>query len=332
MAIVTGTPESPSTGASPRPITIPNDRTRQDRIYRTVARGAGLTSFGLLLAIGVFLLLHGLPALHRMGWRYFTTSGYDTQGKHPHFGVLAPMVGTVEVAVIAVVLGVPVALAAALFLTEYAPPRARRALIAVVDLGAAVPSIIYGLWALKEFEPEITGFCGWMVHHLSFIPIFRAGNPPYNGSFFVAGVVVGIMIVPIVVSVAREVFSLAPPGEREAALALGATRAQMIRAVVLPFGRGGLIGAIMLGLGRALGETIAVAIVLGGSFVVSLHILQHGGTTVAALIATEFGTGGSLGTADLVMAGCVLFAFTMIVNLVASAIINRSRSGKGVEL
>lgn len=330
--MVTGVPDSPTTGVLPRPIVIPNDRTRGDRVYRGVARAAGFLSFALLLLIGIFLLIHGLPALHVMGLRYFTTSGYDTGTRHPHFGVLASMYGTITVALIALVVGVPIAVAAALFLTEYAPGRSRRVLVAVVDLGAAIPSIIYGLWALHELQPEMTGFCGWMVRHLSFIPIFKASNPPYNGSFFIAGVVVGVMIVPIVVSVAREVFSLAPPGEREGALALGATRAQMIRTVVLPFGRGGLIGAVMLGLGRALGETIAVAIILGGSFVLSPHILQHGGTTVASLIAVEFGTGGSLGTSDLIMSGCVLFVFTMIVNLIASAVINRSRSGKGVEL
>ncbi len=140
------------------------------------------------------------------------------------------------------------------------------------------------------------------------------------------------MIVPIVASVSREVFSLAPPGEKEGALALGATRSQMIRTVVLPFGRGGMIGASMLGLGRALGETIAVYVILGLSFSISPHILEHGGTSVASFIAGEFGAGGKLGTADLLMLGFVLFTFTLIVNLLASMIVNRSRSGAGVEL
>jgi phosphate transport system permease protein len=132
--------------------------------------------------------------------------------------------------------------------------------------------------------------------------------------------------------VSREVFSLAPPGEREGALALGATRSQMIRNVVIPFGRGGMIGASMLGLGRALGETILVYVLLGNDFVISPHIMEHGGSSVAAFIATEFGSGGKLGTADLLMLGFVLFVFTLIVNLLASMIVNRSRSGKGVEL
>jgi phosphate transport system permease protein len=319
-------------GDGPRPITVPNDRSTEDRVYRAVARGAGFVSFIILVLIGLFLFWKGLPALEGRGVSYFTTSGYQYTGAHPKYGVLAPMFGTITIALISIVVGVPTAIGCALFLSEYAPIRIRRALVALVDLGAAIPSIIYGIWALHEFQPQIAGVCGWIENHLSFIPIFKANNPPYTGSFFIGGLVVGLMIVPIVTSVSREVFSLTPPGEREGALALGATKAQMIRSVVLPFGRGGLIGASMLGLGRALGETIAVAVILGGSFVVSDQILEHGGTTVAAMIALEFGTGGKLGTAELLMAGFVLFVFTLIVNLAASAIVNRSRSGQGVEL
>jgi phosphate transport system permease protein len=297
-----------------------------------VARGAGFLSFAILFLIGFFLLVKGLPALRIAKLSYFTTSGYNTVGKHVHFGALAQMYGTVIVSLIAVVVGVPIAIGAALYITECAPLRSRRALIAMIDLGAAVPSIIYGLWALHVFQPEVTGISGWMTRHLSFIPLFKGTSPPYNSSFFIAGLIVGLMIIPIVTSVSREVFSLTPPGEREGALALGATRAQMIRAVVLPFGRGGLIGASMLGLGRALGETIAVAVILGQEFVVSPHILDHGGSTVASFIAVEFGTGGTLGTSDLLLLGFVLFVFTLVINLIASAVVNRSRSGAGVEL
>jgi phosphate transport system permease protein len=323
---------TPNTASAPRPIAIPNDRLPEDRIFRAVARAAGFAAFIILFLIGFFLLLRGLPALRAMGPKYFTTSGYNTIHKPYHFGALAQMYGTVVIAIIAVIVGVPIAIGTALFLTEYAPIRSRRAFIAMVDLGAAIPSIIFGLWALHELQPQITGTTTWMAHHLSFIPIFKANNPPFNGSFFIAGLVVGLMIVPIVASVSREVFSLAPPGEREGALALGATKSQMIRTVVLPFGRGGIIGASMLGLGRALGETIAVYVILGLDFVISPHILEHGGTSVASFIAAEFGAGGKLGTSDLLMLGFVLFCFTLVVNLLASLIVNRSRSGKGVEL
>ncbi|HTU37579.1 MAG TPA: phosphate ABC transporter permease subunit PstC [Acidimicrobiales bacterium] len=329
----TDTLASPAVGhAVPRPITVPNDRSKEDRIFRAVARAAGFTAFAILFLIGFFLLWRGLPALRAMGFRYFTTSGYSTLHKPYHFGALAQMYGTIVTSLVAVIFGVPVAIGTALFINEYAPIQAKRALIAMVDLGAAIPSIIFGLWALHQFQPEITGTTSWMVRHLSFIPLFSASTPPFNGSFFIAGLIVGLMIVPIVASVSREVFSLAPPGEREGALALGATKSQMIRTVVLPFGRGGIIGASMLGLGRALGETIAVYVLLGLDFVISPHILEHGGTTVASFIAAEFGAGGKLGTDDLLMLGFVLFTFTLIVNLIASLIVNRSRSGKGVEL
>jgi phosphate transport system permease protein len=286
----------------------------------------------LLFFIGLFLLLRGLPALHVMGWRFFTSSGYQTLGSHPLFGVLASLYGSVVVALVALVVGVPIALCTSLFLSEYAPAWSRRTLIALVDLAAAVPSVIYGLWGFFELQPNMVGFSTWVSRHLGFIPIFKVVSPPVTASLFIAGVVVGIMIVPIIASITREVFSLAPPGEREGALALGASRSQMIRSVVLPFGRGGMIGAIMLGLGRALGETIAVAIILGETFAISPHILQHGGSTIAALIAIHFPAGGPHGIADLLLCGFVLFLLTMLINLVASAVVNRSRSGAGVEL
>jgi phosphate transport system permease protein len=225
-----------------------------------------------------------------------------------------------------------VAIGVALFLSEYAPTWSRRSLIAVVDLAAAIPSIIYGLWAVFELQDNVVGFSTWLSRHLSFIPFFKVNSPPLNASIFLAGLVVGLMIVPIVASISREVFSLAPAGEREAALALGASRWQMIRTVVLPFGRGGMIGALMLGLGRALEETIAVSIILGGTFTLSAHILQHGGSTISQLIAVNFGSGGKLGLHDLLLCGFVLFVLTLIINLAASAIVNRSRSGAGVDL
>ena len=178
----------------------------------------------------------------------------------------------------------------------------------------------------------MVGFSTWLSHHAAFIPFFKVSSPPLNASIFIAGLVVGIMIVPIVASISREVFSLAPAGEREAALALGASRWQMIRTVVLPFARGGIIGAVMLGLGRALEETIAVSIILGGS-------LQGVHPDPAArrfddLAAHrhELRLRGPLGLHDLLLCGFVLFLLTLVINLAASAIVNRSRSGNGVDL
>jgi phosphate transport system permease protein len=312
------------------PIVIRTDRRADDRVFRGVVRAAGFGSLVLLFLIGLFLLLRGLPALHVMGWRFFSHSGFPNRGAM--FGVLASLYGSVVVALVALVVGVPIALTTSLFLSEYAPTWSRRSLIALVDLAAAVPSVIYGLWGVFELQPNMVGFSTWLSRHLGFIPIFKVVSPPVTASLFIAGVVVGIMIVPIIASITREVFSLAPPGEREGALALGASRSQMIRSVVLPFGRGGMVGAVMLGLGRALGETIAVAIILGETWSISPHILQHGGSTIASLIAIHFPSGGPIGIADVLLCGFVLFLLTMVINLFASAVVNRSRSGAGVEL
>jgi len=332
MSIDVDLPRPQSVDGVPQPITLSAEFSMADRIYR---RGVWLVAMGVLLLlflIGFFLLRGGLPALRVAGLDFFTHSGFQTLGKHPNYGVLASLVGTIEVAGVAMLVGAPVAIGTALFLSEYAPQWSRRSLIAMIDLAAAIPSIIFGLWAVFELQPNVVGFSTWLSRHAAFIPFFKVVSPPLNASIFIAGLVVGLMIVPIVASISREVFSLAPPGEREAALALGASRWQMIRTVVLPFGRGGMIGAVMLGLGRALEETIAVSIILGGSFAYSAHILQHGGSTISQLIAVNFGSGGKLGLQDLLLCGFVLFVLTLIINLAASAIVNRSRSGAGVDL
>jgi phosphate transport system permease protein len=322
------TPDQPL----PQPLVLPEDVSTEDKIFRFGVRGAATGVLILLFLIGFFLFYQGFPAFSKIGFKFFSQSGFQTIGKHPVYGVLASLVGTIEVAAVAVLVGAPVAIATAIFLSEYAPLWSRRTLIAIVDLAAAIPSIIYGLWAVFELSDNVVGFSTWLSRHLSFFPFFKVTSPPLNASIFIAGLVVGLMIVPIIASITREVFSLAPAGEREAALALGASRWQMIRAVVIPFGRGGMIGAIMLGLGRALEETIAVAIILGGSYTISAHILQHGGSTISQLIAINFGTGGKLGVQTLLFCGFVLFVLTMVINLIASSIVNRSRSGAGVDL
>jgi phosphate transport system permease protein len=316
----------------PEPIAVTRDYSIPDRIFRRGVQAAGIGVLALLVAIGFFLFNKGYPAFRVAGFHFFTRSGFQTLGSHPSFGVLASIVGTLEVASVAILVGTPVAIATAIFLSDYAPLWSRRSLIAMIDLAAAIPSIIFGLWAVFELQPNVVGFSTWLSRHVSFIPFFKIVSPPLNASLFIAGLVVGIMIVPVIASICREVFSLAPVGEREAALALGASRWQMIRSVVLPFGRGGMVGAVMLGLGRALEETIAVAIILGLSFSASPHILQHGGTTISQLIAVKFGSGGTLGTQDLLFCGFVLFVITMVINLAASAIVNRSRSGAGIDL
>ena len=200
-------------GRSPRqPAVVRNDRRKGDRVFRGVARGTGYGTLVILILIGLFLLIEGFPAFHVAGWSFFTSSGFQTIGKTKHFGVEASLYGTVVVALIALAVGTPVAIATALFLTEYTPKGLRPYLIAGVDLAAAIPSVIYGLWAIFELQPNVVGISGWLARHVSWIPIFKVATPKVNASLFIAGLVVGIMIVPIVASVTREVFSLTPAG------------------------------------------------------------------------------------------------------------------------
>jgi phosphate transport system permease protein len=200
-------------------------------------------------------------------------------------------------------------------------------LISTIDLMAAVPSIIYGLWGFYVLQPFIAPISKWLSVHMKFIPIFRVtpGTSVFTGSYLIAGVLVAIMIMPIVTSISREIFSLTPTGEREGAMALGATRARVIGDVVLPFAKGGMVGAVMLGLGRALGEAIAVEVILSITFGTSIQ-LNSSGVTIAALIANRFGAGGTYGFSSLLACGFVLFVFTLIVNLIASTIVSRSRA------
>ena len=318
----------------PRPISLNTRRSTEDRLFRGVTRGAGYFSFVILFLIGFFLFWRALPAFRFMGLSFFSTTGFVTSGPHPQFGVASALYGSVTIAVIAVFFAVPVSVGAALFINEYAPRSLlgffpfKGLLTSMVDLMAAVPSVIYGLWGFFVLQPHMTGISKWLSVHLSWIPIFQVppGTVVFTSSYFIAGTLVAIMIMPIVTSITREIISLTPPGEREGAMALGATRARVIRDVILPFARGGMIGAVMLGLGRALGEAVAVSIILSLVFGISPQILHSGGNSIAALIAARFGSGGSaLGLSALLACGFVLFVFTLLINLAASAIVSRSK-------
>lgn len=311
----------------------PVDRT----LYRGGVKTVAFSTLVILFLIGLFLGWKGFPAFQSQGWHFFTNTGFQPQATKsgpPVFGIRAALEGTIVTSVFAMILGVPVALSAALFISEYAPERVKAFATALIDLLAAVPSVIYGLWGFLYLSPHMVGVAQWLSVHVSFIPIFHSDSktPIFTSSQFITGTVLGLMVVPIVASISREVFSLTPPAEREGALALGASKATVIRRVVLPFARGGLIGAIMLGLGRAMGEAIAVAIILSLSFTNPYHILQVGGATIASLIATHWGADGKLGEAGLLEAGFCLFVFTLVVNTAASWIVNRSRSAAAVEL
>jgi phosphate transport system permease protein len=315
----------------PRPVRAQPGRL--DRVYRGVASAAGLLTFALMGLVAFFLLTRGRPAFETMGWRFFTTSQWLPDSSNPTFGVAALLYGTFVVAVIANVLAVPVSVATALYIVEYAPRRFRASLTALVDLLAAVPSLIFGIWGLLYLTPKMFGLGRWLDTWLGPILFpFDADGDTYAGSLFIAGVVVAVMAVPIMTSVCREVFSQAPRVECEGALALGGTRWGMIRAVVLPFGRGGIIGGSMLAVGRALGETIAIALVLRPSTRIVTRILDEGGSTVASHIALTFPEASDFGVRALLAAGLTLFAVTLVVNMAASAVVARSRSGAGVEL
>lgn len=318
----------------PRPIVRrPNPTDRF--VYRGGVKAVALLTLVILGLIGVFLLLKGLPAFRSQGIHFFTNTGWQTEATRTgqaSFGIRNALIGTAVTSLFAMIIGVPVALAAALFISEYAPQRLKAPATSLIDLLAAVPSVIYGLWGFLFLSPHMVGVARFLSAHLSFVPFFSVNTPLLTSSQFIAGTVLGLMVVPIVASISREVFSLTPIAEREAALALGASRATVIRRVILPFARGGLIGAVMLGLGRAMGEAIAVAIILSLTFTNPTHILEVGGETIASLIAVRNGSGGQLGLAGLFAAGLALFVFTLLINTVASIIVKRSRSAATVEL
>jgi phosphate transport system permease protein len=304
-------------------------------IFRGGSRLVALSTLLVLFLIGFFLLYRGLPAFRSQGLHFFTNTGFQTQPTAtgpPVFGIGTALVGTIVTSVFAMIIGVPVAIAAALFISEFAPERLKAPATSLIDLLAAVPSVIYGIWGFIFLSPHMIGVARWMSVHLGFVPFFHVTTPLFTSSQFIAGTVLGLMVVPVIASISREVFSLTPMAEREGALALGASRATVVRRVVLPFARGGVIGAIMLGLGRAMGEAIAVAIILSLSFTNPIHILQVGGATIASLIAIRFGSGGQLGLPALLAAGFSLFVFTLIINSGASWIVKRSRSAAAVEL
>ena len=324
------TPGPPSAASDDRPRTIVASVSLGDKIFRNFLRVAGLTVLIITGLILVFLLLRSFTALHAVGFRFFTTSSWFISTNQ--FGIAAILPFTVLIAFIALIIAVPVGVATALFISEYAPPRLRRGLIAMIDLMAAIPSIIVALFALYFVMPRIIGFCAWLSHHLGFIPVLHNPLPnfpaSYVGSTFIAGVLVSVMVIPIITSLSRQVFSQAPPGEREAAYALGSTKWGMIRTVVLPYGRAGVVGASMLGLGRALGETIVVSFVLTPPlFEFNWHVLESGGNSVTFMIAIHLLEAGSKEISALMLAGLVLFAMTLVVNTIAAIIINRSRSG-----
>jgi phosphate transport system permease protein len=306
-----------------------------DRTFRGISGTGGSLVLVLEILIGVFLAYSAWPALRKAGWSFLTTQSWNAEGGA--FGIAAVVVGTALIGLVAVVVAVPLALGTSLYISEYAPKPVQRLLVSLLDLMAAVPSVVFGLWGSYLLQWRILPVSRWINDWFYWVPLFQVNgiqrsNPltsldAYSASTFIAGIVVGLMITPIIGSIMREAFGQAPAGEREGAYALGSTRWAMIRAVVLPFGRGAMVGGTMLGLGRALGETMAVLLIISPVYQIQPHILQSGTSSVSSLIALEFSESDHFGISALMAAGLALFAITLLVNLAAAQIVARSRSG-----
>lgn len=295
----------------------------------------GLSSLVILGLIALFLGYRGFEVLRQEGIGFITHADWsittDDAGNvtESHFGLSAMLVGTILCALVAVVIALPISVFSALFLNFYAPGWLKKFLVAIIDMMAAFPSILFGIWGFLVLMPSVEYWAKLIHRYLGWIPVFDLQVPVYTRSPFVAGVVLAIMIIPIITSVSREVFSQAPLDRIQAAYALGATRWAMIKAVVIPHGRSGVIGGAMLGLGRAMGETVAVFTVLNIVFQVNWHVLLGAGGNVASLIILKFGDASPYEIKALMAAGLVLFLLTLVVNAGANAIVKRTgKSGR----
>jgi phosphate ABC transporter permease protein PstC len=302
-------------------LTLPLRARLPDQALRRILTALGV---GILLLIGYFfvrLIVEAEPALSKFGVLGFTfDNNWDVS--RSIYGALPLLVGTLVTSVIALLIGVPVAVATAVYLTELCPRRLRGLLTVLLELLAAVPSVVYGLWGVFVLIPNLKGVEGWFGRTFDWVPF--VGPDVAGPNYFIAGLILAIMILPIVSAISREVIATVPVAQKEAALALGATRWEMFRMAVLPYSRAGISGAAMLGLGRAVGETIAVTLVIGNAPQIG-HTIFAQGYTLAAVIANEFGEAANneLHRAALIAAGLVLFVLTLVVNMAARALVRR---------
>jgi len=292
-----------------------------DKVFSTASMAAGILILVTLFAVALFLLLQAIPA--------FTADPAEVSGGKGFFSYIWPIViGTIIAAAIAIVLATPVGLGVALFISHYAPRRLAAPLGYVIDLLAAIPSVIYGIWGYLVLAPVLVPGYEWLNENLGFIPLFGGPVSQTGKTMLTAGIVLAVMVLPIITSLSREIFLQTPGLHEEASLALGATRWEMIRMSVLPFARAGIVSAVMLGLGRALGETMAVALVLStGNLIPSL--IKSGNQTIAAEIALNFPEAFGLRMSELIAAGLVLFVITLAVNMIARWIIGRHKEFSG---
>ena len=304
--------------ATPRPKRRPGDR-----IFAGSAKGAGILILVILAGVTVFLVSESVPAL--------TASADELPGDGGLASYIGPLVfGTLLSAVIALLVATPLAVAIALFITYYAPRRLAAGLGYLIDLLAAIPSIVYGFWGIAWFAPRLVPFYGWLEENLGFLPFFAGPVSATGRTMLTIGLVLAVMILPIISAISREVFSQVPTLHQEAALALGATRWEMIKMAVIPYGKSGVIGGAMLGLGRALGETLAVAIILSGSGGVTFNLIGSSNpSTIAANIALQFPESTGLAVNTLIASGLALFLITLAVNMLARYIVNRRADFSG---
>lgn len=295
---------------------------RGDKIFRAVSLLAGLTVLAILALIAYSTTKEAWPAFQQEGLGFVTSDEWIPN--EDKFGALSFIYGTLLSSFIALLLAVPVSLGIALFTTEVAPRRFRNGVVYVMDLLAAIPSVVYGLWGIIVFAPAIQGLYTSIADATEGIPVLGAifGPPAQGKSFMTAGIILAIMIIPIVTSLSREVIATVPSAQREAAYGMGATRWEMIRNAVIPWSRGGIVGAVMLGLGRAMGETIAVALVIGSSPQITSHVFSPG-DSMAAVIANQFGEASGTFRSALIGLGVVLFVITIVVNVSARAMVGR---------
>ena len=298
-----------------------------DTLFAGAAGASGLIVIAIVALTGIFLASRAIPSLLDDKVNFLTSTQWQAEPGDLRFGILQILWTTVSISVIAMIIAVPVGICVALFLTQYAPAWLARPAASVIDLLAAIPSIVYGLWGIQTFAPHVTGLQTFLNDVLGSTWLFA--GPVSTGTVFIAGIVLAIMVLPIITALSREVFAQTPAANKEGALALGATKWEMIRTAVLPFGRAGVVSAAMLGLGRALGETIAITIIVssvsaGTGFFFS--VLQ-GGETFASKIANnaaEFNDPASTGA--YIAAGLVLFVLTFVVNAIARVIVNRRKA------
>jgi phosphate transport system permease protein len=319
----------------PAPRVTTTEPRRSDKVFRGVVTSGGLSSLVILGLIALFLAYRGFEVLKEEGLGFLTNADWSitldesANVVESNFGLSAMLVGTILCALVAVVIAVPISVLSALYLNFYAPEWLKKILVAVIDMMAAFPSILFGIWGFLVLMPSVEYWGKLINKYLGWIPLFEVEPYFFSRSPFVAGVVLAIMIIPIITSVSREIFAQAPLDRIQAAFALGATRWAMIKAVVIPHGRSGVVGGAMLGLGRAMGETVAVYTVLNIVFQINWHILLGAGGNVASLIILKFGEASEYEIKALMAAGLVLFLLTLAVNAVANVIVKSTgKSGR----